>query len=230
MTLVIFVRGIRKQITTTKNKSKLYMGINSSHLLRSHDSYWYKQIQTLGIRLLTETENGEPWNLKIFLNFRFVSVMSRTPQSSHHLRFGETFGSLGLDGTCYPYTPKPWKSEGFSSLKYGWILRGTNQSSKRLFFSPVRPRPTWTSPGRWFWKNLRGPSGLPCLSKITWNTPEIERIDTHKLPIPIGSMGMVYLPTFTVVDFFMVNVGKYTIHWASGHSLKNTTNCQINLT
>ena len=72
-TLVIFVCGIRKQITTTKNKSKLYMGINSSHLLRSHDSYWYKQIQTLGIRLLTETENGEPWNLKTFR--RFVSVI-----------------------------------------------------------------------------------------------------------------------------------------------------------
>ena len=35
-------------------------------------------------------------------------------------------------------------------------------------------------------------------------------------PTPIGSMGLVYLPTW-MVDFFMVNVGKYTIHGSYGN-------------
>ena len=42
----------------------------------------------------------------------------------------------------------------------------------------------------------------------------IELIDLTILVLPIGSMGMVYIPTFGY--FFTVHVGKYTIHGSSG--------------
>ena len=47
-----------------------------------------------------------------------------------------------------------------------------------------------------------------------WNVPWRKENAIEFELFPIGSMGLVYLPTW-MVDF-MVNVGKYTIHGSSG--------------
>ena len=74
---------------------------------------------------------------------------------------------------------------------------------------PAPSRPDWI-----VWSRSLASTSCSICGEQKWVVfPQKKTSSTLRI-IPIGSMGLVYLPTSGLIC--MVNVGKYTIHWASG--------------